>query len=76
MKEVTVGAVAASAPNNPLVALLSEDRQRQFATLSPEQQNAFYGRVMSSVFSSDAYQKLAFDTAASEFDKMAASRKK
>jgi hypothetical protein len=35
----------------------------------------FYGRVISSVPSSDVYQKLAFDTAAREFDKIAAERK-
>jgi hypothetical protein len=35
----------------------------------------FYGRVISSVPSSDVYEKLAFDTAAGEFDKIAAERK-
>ena len=60
---------------NPLVPLLTEDRQKQLESLTPDEQAAFFGRVVSSVLTSDVYKKLAFETAASEFDKIAAERK-
>jgi hypothetical protein len=60
---------------NPFAPLLSLDRQQQLAAFTPDEQNVFFGRVMSSVFSSDAYQKLVFETAADEFDKIATARK-
>jgi hypothetical protein len=78
-KLATIAAADAAAPAvkdlNPLVPLLSLDRQQQLAAFTPDEQNIFFGRVMSSVFSSDAYQKLVFDTAADEFDKIATAHK-
>lgn len=66
----------ANVPPHPLLALLDEDRQKQFELLKPEEQHAFYGQVIASVLSSPEYLKLAFDTAAREFDQIAAERAK
>ena len=55
---------------NPLDALLPADKLAKLAQLPAEQKNAYYGKVLTSVFDDPAYQQLVFDKANREFDNM------
>jgi penicillin G amidase len=55
---------------NVLTALLTEERQRAFASFSPEERHLFYGRLIESIIANPDYRRIVFDTAAMEFDKL------
>jgi hypothetical protein len=63
-------AAEARTPTNPLETLLTPDRQQELNGLTDSERHLFYGRVLESVFSNPTYQRVVFDTAAKEFDKM------
>ncbi|MDX0647499.1 hypothetical protein GOD00_23345 [Sinorhizobium medicae] len=61
---------AALVATNPFEALLPEDRLSQLSQMPPEKKREYYGRVVESVFSDPVYQKLVFEVASREFDRM------
>lgn len=59
--------VALSA-DNPLEALLPEDRLSKLKTMPETTKQEFYGRVIEGIFSDNDYKALASRTAIREFD--------
>lgn len=55
---------------NPIEALLPPDRLAALAHMPDEKRNAFYGNVLGAMFSSAEYQRLVFDVASREFDRV------
>lgn len=58
---------------NPMVALLSEDRIKDIAFMDDADRHLYYGRLAESVFASPEYQRVIFEVARMEFDKVRGS---
>jgi len=58
------------AAGNPIEALLSPDRLAVLAGMPEEKRREFYGNVVHAMFSSAEYQRLVFDVASREFDRV------